>query len=424
MTNVSGEGEEEDEEESPPTNFGQLFEAWRLIIRPPRRRYGMKSLGPNHLQVILPSDSSKRLSRPLERQDLELRNARGEMLKCSHFMCCEPIDRHPCVVFCHGSSSCRVDAFQIMPFLFEHNLSVFCFDFAGSGLSGGEYVTLGHREEDDLRTVIDYLSRHPKVSNLGLWGKSMGAVASILRASKDRRVDACVLDSPFADFARVVADYCENTAALQWVPRSAIDWCLARVCGAVQERVGFDPREVRPLLVVGQCHCPALFASAEEDRVVSHEQVKELQNAWKGESRFYRLPGGHNTDRPTEFLREAAGFMWEALRNAEEADELLCGAVDAYLAECSRSTSRSWMEPKVWEEDQLHKAVECYLDQRECLEGAIESFLLKGGAIPRVSPRWPHLTSGHPVRPLSLMEDKRAQIRNLLDCEGASNFSI
>lgn len=27
--------------------------------------------------------------------------------------CCEPIDRHPCVVFCHGSSSCRVDAFQI-----------------------------------------------------------------------------------------------------------------------------------------------------------------------------------------------------------------------------------------------------------------------------------------------------------------------
>lgn len=26
--------------------------------------------------------------------------------------------------------------------------------------------------------------------------------------------------------------------------RSAIDWCLARVCGAVQERVGFDPREV------------------------------------------------------------------------------------------------------------------------------------------------------------------------------------
>ena len=48
-----------------------------------------------------------------------------------------------------------------------------------------------------------------KVSSIGLWGKSMGAVASLLRASKDRRVDACVLDSPYADFqkapARVVA---------------------------------------------------------------------------------------------------------------------------------------------------------------------------------------------------------------------------
>ena len=30
------------------------------------------------------------------------------------------------------------------------------------------------------------------------WGKSMGAVASLLRTARDRRVDACVLDRAIA----------------------------------------------------------------------------------------------------------------------------------------------------------------------------------------------------------------------------------
>ena len=313
-----------------PVFASHLLEAWRLIIRPPRRTYTMKALGPEQLQVILPDSGKKRLSRPLTRQDIELKNSRGHKLQCSHFLFCEPVERAPCVIFCHGSSSCRVDVFQIMPFLFEHKLTVFAFDFSGSGMSGGDYVTLGYQEEEDLRTVIDYLSAHDMVSSIGLWGKSMGAVASILRASKDRRVDACVLDSPFGDFQRVVQDYCRQNTALQWVPQSAVEFCLSRVCHAVQERVGIDPREMQPLKVASQCHCPALFAVAENDCVVQPSQVEELEAAWQGSSSFCLLPGGHNSDRPTKFLQEAAAFMFDALKKAEEADDLLCGAVASW----------------------------------------------------------------------------------------------
>lgn len=31
-------------------------------------------------------------------------------------------------------------------------------------------MTLGYQEEDDLRIVVDYLSKHPQVSSIGLWG--------------------------------------------------------------------------------------------------------------------------------------------------------------------------------------------------------------------------------------------------------------
>jgi alpha/beta superfamily hydrolase len=33
-------------------------------------------------------------------------------------------------------------------------MGLFLFDFSGSGLSQGEYVTLGLNEKDDLETVI------------------------------------------------------------------------------------------------------------------------------------------------------------------------------------------------------------------------------------------------------------------------------
>ena len=48
-----------------------------------------------------------------------------------------------------------------------------------------------------------------------------------------------------------------------------------------------------------------------------------------GESIFCSLPGGHNTDRPPEFLQEAAAFMWLRLEAAAEADALVTTAVDA-----------------------------------------------------------------------------------------------
>lgn len=419
------------------TFSAHILEAWRLIIRPPRRIYGIQSLGPEQLQVILPAESSKkRLSRPLLRQELELKNPRGHVLKCSHFVFCESVERAPCVIFCHGSSSCRVDAFQIMPYLFEHKLTVFAFDFSGSGLSGGEYVTLGYQEEEDLRVVIDYLSHHEMVSSIGLWGKSMGAVASILRASKDRRVDACVLDSPFGNFQRVVEDYCNQSPALQWVPQSAVDFCLARVCEAVEARVGLDPRQMKPVKVAPQCHCPALFAVAEGDCVVQPGQVEELEAAWNGSSRFCLLPGGHNTDRPTEFLQEAALFMAEALKKAEEADALLSGAVDLYLsatdaaaAQLHRVASKPLRHTRsvsktMVPEEALYSAVGIYLDQRESLDDAIDDFLSGGGSIPDVSPvRWPHLTQGHLVQALNVKEEKRLR-RGFVDPEGSSCFSI
>ena len=42
-------------------------------------------------------------------------------------------------------------------YLLGRNITVFTFDFAGCGLSEGEYISLGYYERDDVDCVFKYL---------------------------------------------------------------------------------------------------------------------------------------------------------------------------------------------------------------------------------------------------------------------------
>lgn len=46
----------------------------------------------------------------------------------------------------HVDSGCRADASEAAIILLPSNITVFALDFSGSGLSGGEHVTLGWNE--------------------------------------------------------------------------------------------------------------------------------------------------------------------------------------------------------------------------------------------------------------------------------------
>ena len=87
----------------------------------------------------------------------QIQNKRGLHLQCSHYV---PVKEQrvqqamPCVIYLHGNCSfplapcpspssspapggCRLDALECLFLLLTHNITLFCFDFAGSGLSEG-----------------------------------------------------------------------------------------------------------------------------------------------------------------------------------------------------------------------------------------------------------------------------------------------
>ena len=57
------------------------------------------------------------------------------------------------------------------------------------------------KEQHDIRKVIQYLQRTYKYKNFILWGRSMGAVASLMYMNtykKDAKIHSLILDSPFS----------------------------------------------------------------------------------------------------------------------------------------------------------------------------------------------------------------------------------
>ncbi len=99
-------------------------------------------------------------------------------LQCSHW---EPVERTveriPVVIYMHGNASARVEVLPQLTVLLSLGVAVFAFDFAGSGKSDGDHVTLGYFEREDLLCVVAHLRATDVVSTIALWGRSMGAGA-------------------------------------------------------------------------------------------------------------------------------------------------------------------------------------------------------------------------------------------------------
>ena len=121
------------------------------------------------------------LEKQLTRKDTTLMTRRGYKLECSHWMPDEIMGtKLPVVIYMHGNASARVEVLPQLSHLLSLGISVFAFDFAGSGKSDGDYVSLGYFEQEDLACVVKHLRSLDigptvSISKIAAWGRSMGA---------------------------------------------------------------------------------------------------------------------------------------------------------------------------------------------------------------------------------------------------------
>lgn len=274
-------------------------EAWKALCRPFRDEYGEEQLGPKKFSIK---------GQRCRRQDVRLTNMNGYRLVCSHFF--PGLDenlRWPCVVYLHGNSSSRLEAHDVLKVCLPRNLAVFCFDFAGSGRSEGDFVSLGIEEQKDLIVVLRHLRTSGMATSIGLWGRSMGAATAIFRSSRDQCISAIVADSAFANLKDVAQELVSSKVT---VPSFVFDYALSTVRSEVLTRAGWDIFKVRPIDEAPKCRCPAYFGHGTEDDFVLGHHAQILYDAWGGEERHIRFyAGGHNDRRPSWWMHEVADWL-------------------------------------------------------------------------------------------------------------------
>lgn len=253
-----------------------------------------------------------------QRTDIRLQNDRGLTLECSHW---EPEQRKqeqmPCVIFLHGNCSSRIEGMELLVHLLPLGITVFCFDFSGSGLSGGEYVSLSYFEKEDLKVVVKHLRSAGTVSGIGLWGRSMGAATAVFHAAADAKIHACVLDSPFSDLKKVAEELVDRGRFR--VPGFLLSMALELIRSEVQSRAHFDLLKCMPVEQAHQATCPALFAHAYDDNFVLPHHTRDIYEIWGGRAEFVDFDGGHNGERPAWFMKKACEFLQKSLDNPREA---------------------------------------------------------------------------------------------------------
>ncbi|KAF8720982.1 hypothetical protein HU200_023391 [Digitaria exilis] len=252
-----------------------------------------------------------------QRKDLEVKNGLGKKLQCSHYMpAVIPEGKAlPCVIYCHGNSGCRADASEAAIILLPSNITVFTLDFSGSGLSEGEHVTLGWNEKEDLKAVVNYLRTDGNVSCIALWGRSMGAVTSLMYGAEDPSIAGMVLDSPFSNLVDLMMELVDTYKYP--LPKFTVKLAIQHMRKIVKRKANFDIMDLDTIQVAKRCFVPALFGHATEDDFILPHHSDKIYESYIGDKNIIKFDGDHNSPRPQFYFDSITIFFHNVLNPPE-----------------------------------------------------------------------------------------------------------
>ena len=274
-------------------------EAWQNLIAPPRFTYDKSTLGPRY-QI--------RDNQPIRMDEFKIRNCEGYQIEGNVYYPTEN-DSTNFVIYLHTRGGCRLEGLFLEKVMLP-KMGLVLFDFAGSGYSEGEYITLGVKEAKDTKLIINYLKQNYKVNKIVLWGRSMGAVTAIILAEDEANrslISGLILDSPFSSFKRMIHDVVTTRMK---IPTCLINCLLYFVLKTVKKKTGVNLAKINPIDIVGNIKTPGFFMVCKEDIIAKPDKVKDLYVTYGCKMKEFHLsPGEHQTSRDNKVIVSAIYFM-------------------------------------------------------------------------------------------------------------------
>ena len=260
----------------------------------------------------------------------------GSMLNMSVWNPASPNDT--CILYLHPNSGNRIDAIRSKAVSLATGLgcSACGFDFAGCGMSEGEYISLGVNEKDDVAMVVSFLLSQG-FRRLIIWGRSMGAASATLFLGAyqpliSKYIIAVILDSPFTSFRGIVKAQAKHRKIPQFLRHPAI---YLLNC-SIKKTCNFELQQITPIAAAKALEPPAfstipqdklcescsspcaacvpfafpiLVLSATGDIIVPAEMSGELYESFKTPKIRVVFNGEHNSPRPIEVFRVVVALL-------------------------------------------------------------------------------------------------------------------
>jgi dipeptidyl aminopeptidase/acylaminoacyl peptidase len=224
-------------------------------------------------------------------------------------------DRPSLVILASGYGDTQDQMLPIAKFLHDAGFGVLTFNSRARIPSGGQYVTLGVLEQQDLISLVRYVAGRKDVdaNRIGILGISMGGATAILAAAKDKRIRAVVDDSGFSDAPRVIAASFEQFIHLPAFPFAPITVSIANL------RAGIDVNQVRPVDVIGEISPrPLLVIHEKDDLVVPADNSLRNFAAARQPKELWLVPGAEHgkahTTAKSEYEDKVTRFFQASIR--------------------------------------------------------------------------------------------------------------
>ena len=254
-----------------------------LITRPRREIYSNADQRPTNFSLN---------KKTFQRHELVIQGKRGK-ITCSWYKELGKF-RKICLVYCHGNSGSQLSCEEVLEPTLLSGISLFAFDFSGSGHSDSEVVSLGHFEKDDIETVVNYIYSQTPNCKIILWGRSMGAAASIFYTYCNPHISSMVLDSCFSQFSLAADQIISN---YKIVPKFLRTSLLSSASTYIKETYKFDIMKLNPIDFIKNCKIPTIFIHSIEDKLIDFNHSKALFDNIKGPKCLLEINGGHSTMR-------------------------------------------------------------------------------------------------------------------------------
>lgn len=231
------------------------------------------------------------------------------------------------IVFLHGKGGNAAEWTPDAVRAIGQGYSVLVPDLRGHSPSGGDFVTYGFLEKEDLRRAIQAAAQHGMdPDRVAVHSCSAGSAVALAWAAEGEPVRGLWLESPFADAREMAQHYLAILSGLPpWVlgltTRMAVRRALESVRRALRAPADAPPPALDSLEAIGRVTAPVFLVYGENDRLVPPRFTTRFVDALPPGSDVWN-PGGaghcHHEDQPAnvaaeEYLRRWSEFFGRVL---------------------------------------------------------------------------------------------------------------